>query len=75
MRAIVGVRFERAGRVYYFDSGGLDINLNDYVVAEKGSEERIGRVVFSPAQVIVNQLGAPVTKIVRKATPEDLTGC
>ncbi len=72
MRAIAGVRFERAGRVHYFVSGGLDIRLNDYVVAKERSEERIGRVVFSPGQLIVDQLGAPVTEILRKATPEDL---
>ena len=68
----MGVRFERAGRVHYFAPGGLDIQLNDYVVARNESEERIGRVVFSPRQLVVNQLGAPITEILRKATPEDL---
>ena len=74
MREIVGVRFERAGRVYYFDAAGLEIQVNDYVVAEGDGEERIGRVVISPRQLIIDQLGSPVLSILRKATPKDLEG-
>ncbi len=72
MREILGVRFERAGRVYYFDAAGLEIEVNDYVVVERDGEERIGRVVISPKQLIINQLGSPVLSILRKATPQDL---
>ncbi|MFQ5933278.1 MAG: hypothetical protein ACE5KI_01385 [Dehalococcoidia bacterium] len=72
MRAIVGVRLERAGRVQYFEAGGLKVEVNDYVVVERGGEERIGRVVISPDRLVIDQLGVPIAPILRKATPEDL---
>ena len=30
----VGVRFKKAGKIYYFDPGDLEINVDDNVVVE-----------------------------------------
>ena len=72
MTAIVGVRFERAGRVHYFDSGGLTVKVNDYVVAESDGEQKVGRVVISPNQVVINQLREALPNISRLATVTDM---
>ncbi|MEE9198906.1 MAG: hypothetical protein V3U26_03815 [Dehalococcoidia bacterium] len=72
MLSIAGVRFQRAGRVHYFDVGGLEVTVNDFVVAELDEDERVGRVVIAPDQLVIVQLRDPIPTIVRKATPEDL---
>ena len=34
MADIVGIRFRRAGKVYYFDPAGIDLEPDDRVVVE-----------------------------------------
>ncbi|MEE9248936.1 MAG: hypothetical protein V3U79_09600 [Dehalococcoidia bacterium] len=72
MPPIAGIRLERSGRVLYFDDAGLNIELNDYVVVEEDGEEKVGRVVIAPNQLLINQLREPVPPISRIATREDL---
>jgi len=71
-RNVVGVRFQRAGRVYYFDPAGTDLDVNDYVVVETERGSSLGRVVIAPKQVIASELTEPLKPVLRKATPEDL---
>ena len=70
-KSIVGVRFQRAGRVYYFDPAGMEIDLNDHVVVETARGHSIGRVVIAPKQVMVSELNEPLKPVLRKAGPED----
>jgi len=71
MAEIVGVRFKKAGRVYYFDSAGIDLEVNDQVVVETTHGLELGYVVISPKQVLVNEITAPLKPVVRKAEEED----
>ncbi|GAF87026.1 unnamed protein product, partial [marine sediment metagenome] len=34
MAEVIGIRFKRAGRVYYFDPAGIDLEVNDHVVVK-----------------------------------------
>ena len=34
MKNIVGVRFKRPGKIYFFDSGNLKLNYHDKVIVE-----------------------------------------
>ena len=34
MVEVVGVRFKRAGKIYYFSTGELDLQANDKVIVE-----------------------------------------
>jgi cell fate regulator YaaT (PSP1 superfamily) len=70
---IVGVRFKRAGRIYYFDPKDLDLNMNDYVVVETARGLEIGRVALSPRQVLVSEVEVPLKAVVRKAEPAEAT--
>ncbi len=70
-KSVVGVRFQRAGRVYYFDPAGLEMDLNDHVVVETARGHSIGRVVIAPKQVMVSELNEPPKPVLRKATLED----
>ncbi len=71
-RDVVGIRFQRAGKVYYFAPAGLDLQIKDHVVAETERGLKIGRVVIAPRQVMTSQLTDPLKPILRLATPEDM---
>jgi len=68
---VVGIRFQRAGRVYYFAPAGLDPKVGDQIVAETERGLKIGRVVIAPKQVMSSQLTEPLKPLLRLATPED----
>lgn len=72
MTEVVGVRFRRAGRVYYFDPAGFELELNDWVVVETERGTEVGRVVITPKQVVSSEVTEPLKPVVRKAEEEDL---
>ncbi|GAI96467.1 unnamed protein product, partial [marine sediment metagenome] len=72
MAEIVGIRFKRAGRVYYFDPAGFDLEVNDYVVVNTARGLELGHVATSPEQVLDSEAGRPLKSVVRKAEPEDI---
>ena len=72
MAEIVGVRFKRAGRVYYFAPAGIDLEVGDYVVVKTARGLELGHVVIAPKQVLANELTEPLKPVVRKAEPEDI---
>ena len=56
MSEVVGVRFKRAGRVYYFDPAGIELEPNDYVIVETAHGQDVGRVAIAPGQVLVSEI-------------------
>lgn len=71
MTQIVGIRFKRAGRVYYFDPGELRLEHDDLVIVETSKGTELGRVVIAPTDVVENELAEPLKPVLRKAVPED----
>jgi cell fate regulator YaaT (PSP1 superfamily) len=69
---IVGVRFKRAGRIYYFDPAGLDLKIDDFVVVETSRGTEVGRVVIAPKQVQESEIGEPLKPVIRRAESQDL---
>lgn len=76
MPTIVGIRFTRAGKIYYFDSGDTPLKVDEYVIVETKRGHEMGRVVIAPKQVLESELNPdePLLPIERKATPEDTQG-
>ena len=72
MAEIVGVRFKRAGKVYYFDPANIELEINDFVVVETSRGQELGRVVIAPRQVLANEADKPLKPVVRKAEPDDI---
>jgi cell fate regulator YaaT (PSP1 superfamily) len=72
MADIVGVRFKRAGRVYYFDPAGIDLEVNDSVVVKTARGLELGQVVIAPKQVVASKVDMSLKPVVRKAEPEDI---
>jgi cell fate regulator YaaT (PSP1 superfamily) len=72
MADIVGVRFNKASRIYYFDPAGLNLEVNDYVVVETTRGLELGQVVIAPKQVLASDVAKPLKPVIRKAEPEDV---
>ncbi len=70
----VGVRFRRAGKIYYFRSDNEpDLGLGDHVVVETARGRELGWVVIAPSQVLGAQVD-DLKPVLRRATAADLDG-
>lgn len=72
MKNIVGIRFKKPGKIYFFDPGYLKINQKDKVVVETSLGEELGEVVISKRSMPEDKIVAPLKKVIRIATPKDL---
>ncbi len=74
MPEIVGVRFQRAGKLYYFDSAGVALEAGDRVVVETVQGLEMGQVVIAPAEVLPEELERrrPVKSVLRRAEEQDI---
>nr|MBO2507206.1 stage 0 sporulation protein [Bacillota bacterium] len=68
---VVGVRFKKAGKVYYFDPAGHDLRPGDHVIVETARGAEYGQVVIKPRPVPESDVAQPVRKVLRRATLED----
>jgi cell fate regulator YaaT (PSP1 superfamily) len=68
---VIGVRFKKAGKVYYFEPGVLDIPKESNVIVETARGVEFGEVVFTGRQVEESEIVAPLKKVIRVATEED----
>ena len=69
---VVGVRFQRAGKIYFFDPAGLDLSIDDYVVVETSHGNEIATVVIIPEQVLTSEINEPLKPILRKVNDDDI---
>ena len=72
MAEIVGIRFKRACKIYYFDPAGIDLEVNDYAVVQTVRGLELGQVVIAPNQVLGSEVTEPLKPVIRKAEPEDI---
>ena len=72
MPLVVGVSFRRVGKVYYFDPGDIQLREGDFVIAETARGVEFGEVVLDPREVPDSELVAPLKRVVRLATGDDL---
>lgn len=72
MATVIGVRFKKAGKVYYFDPDGIWPHPGDNVIVETARGVEFGEVVTGSRTVSDQQLAAPLKKVVRVATEEDV---
>lgn len=72
MVTIVGVRFKKAGKIYYFLPGEETLTIDDGVIVETARGVEYGTIVIGPKEVAKDSLVMPVKEVMRKATPKDL---
>ncbi|SET05119.1 PSP1 domain-containing protein [Anaerobranca gottschalkii] len=68
---VVGVRFKRAGKIYYFDPDQWDIVKGNYVIVETARGLEYGEVVVGPKVVEESEVVLPLKKVIRIATESD----
>jgi cell fate regulator YaaT (PSP1 superfamily) len=71
MATIIGVRFKRIGKIYYFDPNGLDIKKNDYVIVETTRGIEYTQVVFGNREESNEKITSQLKKVIRLATDDD----
>lgn len=72
MIKVVGVRFKKAGKIYYFDPEKKWINNGDFVIVETIRGIEYGQVVVGPKMVKEEDIIQPLKKVLRLATEEDI---
>jgi len=72
MANITGIRFKRAGKVYYFDAGEIELQAGDYAVVKTSRGTELGHVVIAPGQVVASETEETLSPVIRKAEPEDI---
>jgi cell fate regulator YaaT (PSP1 superfamily) len=70
MPNIAGIRFKKAGKIYYFDAQDIELKAGDYAVVKTSRGQELGHVVITPGQI--QQTEGELSPVVRKATPEDI---
>jgi len=71
MYSVIGVRFKRAGKIYYFDPNELDVQKDQYVIVETARGIEYGKVVIGRKEVDESDVVLPLKKVIRIAGEED----
>ncbi len=71
MILIIGVKFRKSGKVYYFDPAGLSIQKGDHVIVETARGVEYGTVVLGPRNIEEEKVIQPLKSVIRIATGED----
>ena len=72
MADVVGIRFKKAGKIYYFDPSGIELEAGDYAVVKTSRGQEMGQVSIAPTQVLAEEIEEPLRPVVRKAETEDI---
>ncbi|EJO5346135.1 stage 0 sporulation family protein [Clostridium botulinum] len=72
MIEVVGVRFKKAGKIYYFDPSNIEINKGEYVIVETIRGIEFGEAVIAKKKINENEIVSPLKNVIRKATEEDI---
>ncbi len=72
MIEVVGIRFKKAGKIYYFDPDGQDIAAGCFAIVETARGIEYGSVIKGNMQVPDEEVVLPLKKVIRVATDEDM---
>ena len=72
MIKVIGVRFKKAGKIYYFDPADLDIKKENYVVVETARGIEFGECVIGIKEISEEEIVAPLKSVIRIASEEDI---
>lgn len=69
---VVGIRFKKAGKIYFFDPGDVSLTKEDSAIVETARGVEFGLVAVEPLEVEESEIVAPLKKVIRKATDQDI---
>ena len=71
MANIIGVRFKKPGKIYFFDPDGKRIDKGNFVIVETSMGKEYGEVAIANRNIQDEKLVKPLKKIVRIANARD----
>ena len=72
MKRIIGVRFKRLGKIYFFDPKWLEVKKGENVIVETSQGEEIAEVVVPNRMIEEEKIVTPLKKVLRLASQKDL---
>lgn len=71
MKNIIGVRFKKLGKIYFFNPQNLKIKKGDKVIVETAQGEEYAEVLISNRYIDDEKIVTPLKKVIRIATYKD----
>lgn len=71
MQEIIGVRFKKVGKIYFFDPNGIQAIKGKSIIVETARGIELGEVAVANRSVSDEKIVAPLKKAIRMATEED----
>ncbi len=68
---VVGVRFKKAGKIYYFDPAKYELTEGQYIIVETARGIEYGKVVVPVREVQEDAIVLPLKQVVRPASNKD----
>lgn len=72
MKNIIGIRFKKLGKIYFFNPKGLKVQKGDKVIVETSQGEEFAEVLISNRCVEDEKIVAPLKKVLRIANNRDI---
>ena len=72
MKNIIGIRFKKLGKIYFFNPKGLKVKKGDKVIVETTQGEELAEVLIPNRYVEDEKIIAPLKKVVRIANNKDI---
>lgn len=72
MATIIGVQFQKNGKLYYFDPNGYEVKPGEYVIVDTSRGMDLGEVSMGNRETDGDNETIPLKKVIRKATEQDI---
>ena len=72
MAKIMGIQFQKNGKMYYFDANGVEAKNGSFVIVDTVRGLDLGEVIMSPREMSVPQEADALKKVIRVATEQDI---
>lgn len=72
MKEVVGIKFKKTGKIYFFDPAGLKLNLQDMVIADTANGEEFAKIAMANKLMPDEKIVEPLRKVLRLANKKDI---
>lgn len=69
---VIGIRFKKVGKVYYFEPNGIKANKGEFAIVETARGPEFGEVFIANKFVGVSETVPPLRPVIRIATKDDI---
>ena len=72
MSKIIGIQFQKNGKMYYFDANGIEAEAGSFVIVDTARGLDLGEVVLAPREMAEIPDAESLKKVIRAATEQDI---